>query len=147
MRNSASIALVASLSLCVAGVSAAQTIEFGDNSSDYAHDGACDDARFIGPLTTSDNDWTAVGADAADCRAAVEAGARMWFDPTKLQPTDCAAQDFGDDSSGEANDGYCDDPRYFGFTSGISFPEDEGRDASDCLRQCAAGTLFDYPKD
>lgn len=145
MNHLARIATALVIGLSLSPAAAAQAIEYGDNSSDYAHDGECDDARFVGPHTTDDVDWTAVGGDAADCRAAVAAGATMWFDPQNLQPTNCAAQDFGDDASDSAGDGYCDDPRFFGFTSGISFPEDRGHDASDCLRQCRAGTLFDHP--
>ncbi len=52
----------------------ASGIEFGDNSSQWAHDGECDDPRFEGPgvaATVLDED---IEADAADCRAAFEQG-------------------------------------------------------------------------
>lgn len=49
-------------------------IDFGDNSSTWANDGECDDPRFGGDgmaLSSVDEDR---GRDAADCRAAYEAG-------------------------------------------------------------------------
>lgn len=50
------------------------TVDFGDNSSVWANDGECDDPRFEGngmAAATLDEDR---GRDAADCRAAYEAG-------------------------------------------------------------------------
>lgn len=51
-----------------------RAISFGDNSSQWARDGECDDPRFAGPgvdevLLPADK-----GHDAADCRALCEAG-------------------------------------------------------------------------
>ncbi len=53
----------------------AQNVEFGDNSSQWANDGECDDPRFVGAGMTStpllDED---AYSDANDCRAAFDAG-------------------------------------------------------------------------
>lgn len=58
----------------------ASGIEFGDDSSQWAHDGECDDPRFEGPgvaATVLDED---IEADAADCRAAFEQGTAVLRD-------------------------------------------------------------------
>jgi len=50
------------------------SIDFGDNTSDYANDGECDDPRFEGEgmaFVSFDED---IARDADDCRAAYEAG-------------------------------------------------------------------------
>ena len=51
------------------------SVDFGDDSSEWANDGECDDPRFAGPGMTStmllDDD---IGHDASDCRSAYEAG-------------------------------------------------------------------------
>ena len=60
----------------------ASGIEFGDNSSQWAHDGECDDPRFEGPgvaATLLDDD---IEADADDCRAAFEQGKAVLRDNT-----------------------------------------------------------------
>ena len=53
----------------------ASNVDFGDDSSQWANDGECDDPRFKGPgMTTTpllDEDER---ADASDCRAAYERG-------------------------------------------------------------------------
>ncbi len=61
-----------------AGTPSAQAvndIDFGDDSSEWANDGECDDGRFIGPGMTEtvllDED---AGHDATDCRTAYEKG-------------------------------------------------------------------------
>ena len=54
-------------------------IIFGDDASDYARDGDCDDVRFVGARSAEtiylDED---VGHDASDCRAGVNAGTLRW---------------------------------------------------------------------
>lgn len=52
----------------------ASGIEFGDNSSQWAHDGECDDPRFEGPGVAATLVEDDIEADAADCRAAFEQG-------------------------------------------------------------------------
>lgn len=52
---------------------------FGDDASDYANDGACDDIRFVGPDTPEAIFlFESVGHDASDCRAGFEAGTLKW---------------------------------------------------------------------
>ena len=50
------------------------TIGYGDNSSLWANDGECDDPRFTGPGVASTLVDADLGADANDCRRAVEQG-------------------------------------------------------------------------
>jgi len=123
----------------------AEPIPYGVDSGQYTRDGECDDPRFTGPGVVTDNDWTSAGRDATDCKKAVTAGATFWYDPSNLTPVACDVTDFGDDSSSDANDGYCDDNRFFGMTSGINFAEDNGKDATDCEAACEAKTIFVYP--
>lgn len=49
-------------------------IEFGDNASDYAHNGECDDPRFGGPGAAATLLESDRGRDASDCRALFERG-------------------------------------------------------------------------
>ena len=50
-------------------------IDWGNDSSDFAQDGECDDPRFMGPgMTTTPLEDTDIRADATDCKAAYEAG-------------------------------------------------------------------------
>lgn len=57
------------------GVADDGTVDFGDDSGEWANDGECDDMRFVGPgMTTTaliDDD---IMRDASDCRTAYEAG-------------------------------------------------------------------------
>jgi len=135
--------------LMVAAPAAAQNVDFGDDSSMWANDGECDDPRFEGPGMTSttllDSD---IRADATDCRTAFEAG-ELWLkgDGPATAPTTGLVThegiDFGDDSSGWANDGECDDPRFRG--PGMSATRAHfgniGADATDCLAAFQAGDV------
>ena len=148
---------------------AAQQIDFGDDASLFAGDGQCDDSRFAGPGMTStpllDSD---VGHDASDCRAAWEAGqlslaesvppATNGFSPAGTGKTDKVRGAtpgpvvpeiliidgilFGDDSGELANDGECDDRRFFGpgLANAISWAS-TGRDASDCSQAYLDGQV------
>ena len=49
-------------------------IDFGDNSSEFARDGECDDPRFEGPGTDSIIGADDLGRDDLDCRAQCERG-------------------------------------------------------------------------
>jgi len=49
-------------------------IDFGDDSSQWAHDGECDDPRFSGPGSAAELAEADYFRDASDCRAAVAAG-------------------------------------------------------------------------
>lgn len=138
--------LCAALLMAAAPV-AAQDIDFGDDSSMWANDGECDDPRFEGPGMTStillDSD---IRADATDCRTAFEAG-QLSLKATAPAPAGGSMMhdgiDFGDDSSGWANDGECDDPRFRG--PGMSATRAHfgniRADATDCLAAFQAGDV------
>ncbi|MCK9488432.1 MAG: hypothetical protein M0Q42_03335 [Xanthomonadales bacterium] len=120
----------------------AVAVDFGNDSSQWANDGECDDPRFTGPGMTStpllDED---ILADATDCRRAFQAG-RISL-RGKSAGTHRSGIDFGDDASTWANDGECDDPRFTGpgMTSTPLLDEDTRHDASDCRRAFQAGQI------
>ena len=134
--------------LAMTGTAPAQEIVFGDDSSEWANDGECDDRRFFGEGMATSLGWEHVGRDAADCRTALEAGRiAVWDFVAARAATDCKAIDFGDDSGEWAEDGECDDPRFEGLGSASLMVQDDlGRDASDCRRACEFGivVLRDY---
>ncbi len=116
------------------------TIDFGDDSSEWANDGECDDPRFAGPGTADELVDEDRMRDATDCRTAYEAGTVTLADGSD-GGTAAPAIDYGDDSSDWANDGECDDPRFSG--SGVAselLDADIGRDATDCRAAVEAGT-------
>lgn len=49
-------------------------IKFGDDASEYAKDGECDDPRFTGSGVAADNVEADRAHDATDCRTAYQAG-------------------------------------------------------------------------
>ena len=53
---------------------AAQQVDFGDDSSQWANDGECDDKRFTGTGMATILLDADIGRDATDCRAGYEAG-------------------------------------------------------------------------
>ncbi len=125
---------------CVAcGPASAQSINFGDDSSQWANDGECDDGRFTGPgLTSTPLLEEDVLADATDCRTAYNAG--------RLTLAGVAADgtiDFGNDSGEWSNDGECDDMRFAGpgMTTTPLLQDDIMRDATDCRDAYSAGRL------
>lgn len=110
--------------------------DFGSDSGEWVGNGVCDDARFVGPRTSS---MPNIGLDASDCRAQFEAGMASFRVGDYRYRYD---GDFGNDSSAYALDGKCDDPRFEG--SGTSFfPDDENvlRDATDCQRLFDLGQI------
>ncbi|MEL6840904.1 MAG: hypothetical protein AAFP85_16575 [Pseudomonadota bacterium] len=125
---------------CVACTNAsAQSINFGDDSSQWANDGECDDGRFTGPgLTSTPLLEEDVLADATDCRTAYNAG-RLTLAGVAKDGT----IDFGNDSGDWANDGECDDMRFAGpgMTTTPLLQDDIMRDATDCRDAYAAGRL------
>ena len=113
-------------------------IAFGDDSSDWAYDGECDDPRFTGEAMAGSLSATHMLADATDCRQAFEDGRvalfsfeLLWASASALDlPADF---DFGDDSSEWAFDGECDDPRFAGEATAAELDQrNEFRDATDC---------------
>ena len=110
---------------------------YGDDSSQYANDGECDDLRFVGPgmegITLINDD---VLADATDCRQMVREGTIWYFGDDQL--------DFGDDGGEWSRDNECDDPRFTGpgMTDTPLLAEDIKKDASDCRRAYEDGTIW-----
>ena len=119
-------------------------VEFGDNSSEYAHDGVCDDRRFMGigaarNLHDKDN-----FKDATDCRKLFDLGlVQVASESAGRAATNCAAIDFGNNSSEWSKDGECDDPRFDGpGSNGAANWEDLLGDATDCKRRCVQGKIW-----
>ena len=52
--------------------------DFGDNNSEWAYDGECDDLRFEGTGMAQLFSWEDVGHDATDCRTLLEQGVIQW---------------------------------------------------------------------
>ena len=130
--------------LCVAAAASAQQINFGNDSSDYAKDGECDDPRFFGAGMATVLEDENIRRDATDCRNAFTDGRiRLWVEAEARAATDCSRIEFGDDSSEWANDGECDDFRFKGpGTHSIMRSDDIRRDATDCRALCEAGQVF-----
>ncbi|HHB80972.1 MAG TPA: hypothetical protein ENK83_04390 [Aliiroseovarius sp.] len=77
----------------------AQEIDFGDDSSQWANDGECDDKRFTGPSMATillDSD---IAHDASDCRAGYESG-KLQFAATSTQPPAAPTASSGGFSAG-----------------------------------------------
>lgn len=137
----------------------AQSPDFGDDSSEWANDGECDDPRFTGPGMTLtpllDSDR---GRDATDCRnafvagtitlagesAAPAAGGKGGADEAAAVAAAAAAGSilFGDDTGRWPNDGECDDRRFTGqgMAAALAWVE-TGRDATDCQALYDAGSI------
>jgi len=128
----------------VAEVKTVDGIDFGDNSSEWANDGECDDPRFVGPGTAVELLDEDIGRDANDCLTLYQAG-EVSLAPV---PADIVDEiDFGDNSSEWANDGECDDPRFVGKgVDDILLDEDMARDANDCRSLFLSGEI-DYLGD
>lgn len=128
----------AAFSLAMPSAALAQDIEFGDDRSEWAKDGECDDKRFSGegmtdtPLLDSD-----VLHDATDCRTAFEKGT------ITLKTTRTSNIIWGDDNGEWANDGECDDMRFEGpgMTTTPLLDEDVKHDATDCRVAYEQGRL------
>ncbi|MBT6202825.1 MAG: hypothetical protein HOI34_03890, partial [Rhodospirillaceae bacterium] len=107
-------------------------IDFGDDLSQWALDGECDDPRFVGAGMT----WTPMldedaFHDASDCRAQFD---RDMIALAVGEPVELLGVRFGDNSSQWSYDGECDDPRFEGAGMVHATPLDEDlyRDAGDC---------------
>ena len=115
-------------------------VDFGDNSSEWANDGECDDPRFQGTGSAAETLDADILKDAADCKAAYDAGTVTFVEGGDT-PVANAEIDYGDDTSEWANDGECDDPRFSG--TGVAetvLDVDNGHDATDCRAAVEAGT-------
>ena len=115
-----------------------QLIDFGEDTSEWARDGECDDPRFHGDGMASGLTFENRGRDATDCRLLCDAGRISLFgvDP------DSGYINFGDNASNWSRDGECDDPRFDG--AGMAFlplARDRGHDAADCRQLYNAGRV------
>ena len=147
MKYVARFGLVLTISCCALGVSA-EEFNFGNDSSEWANDGECDDRRFYGPSMAKGLDRDDIGHDATDCRQGYQSGAlKIWDFTAARAATQCNAIDFGDNSSEWPNDGQCDDYRFDGPGADyVLLEEDIKRDAADCYELCRLGqiALRDY---
>ena len=141
--------VVAVLLLSPLATSPVLAIEFGNNSSEWANDGECDDPRFAGPGMADillDED---IGRDANDCRYLLNKGnIYLLSGGGKASPVVPGSGKntgdlFGNNSSEWANDGECDDPRFAGpGMATVLLDEDIGRDANDCRSLYNSGSIF-----
>ena len=116
-------------------------IDFGDDSSEWAKDGECDDPRFEGTGVASELVDADLMKDATDCKAAFEAGT-ITLKEGGTTPVANADIDFGDDASQWAKDGECDDPRFEGTGAASELLEEDAlHDATDCKAAFDAGTI------
>ena len=118
-------------------------VDFGDDTSEWANDGECDDPRFQGTGSAAETLDADIRKDATDCKAAYDAGTVTFIEagdtPVATTPGDI---DFGDDTSEWANDGECDDPRFQGTGSAAeTLDADILKDAADCKAAYDAGTV------
>ena len=112
--------------------------EFGDDDSRFSLNEICEDPRFSGPGASSTKREDVLDHDATDCAVLLDAG-QVEFNDSKLKGFHNFGSSFGDDTSDWANNGLCDDPRFFGPGADQTLlPADERHDASDCR------TLFQY---
>ncbi len=150
--SSNTLATISALTLSLPLPAAAQSVDFGDDSSRFAKDGECDDMRFSGAGMTStmliDSD---IRHDATDCRSAYiqrrltyQGGRRQ--EPASTSTYSNSGTDhimWGDDSSRYAKDGECDDKRFAGagMTDTPLLDSDIKHDATDCRGAFNQGRL------
>lgn len=144
--KSAAIALILSAgALQPALAQDAAQIDFGNNTSDWANDGECDDPRFTGTGMADITDEADTFRDASDCRALFDKGVITLIEGAALEPPALRIDgiQFGSDISDWARDGECDDPRFSG--QGMASPplemDDAYADRTDCLTLWQAGSL------
>ena len=114
------------------------SIEFGDDTGDWARDGECDDIRFHGDGVAPTLLFQDRGRDAADCRQQYDEGRARLFGVDLGSGT----IDFGDDASNRAHDGQCADPRFDGEgMDSFLFDDERGHDAADCRRLYDEGRI------
>ena len=122
----------------------AQQIDFGDDSSRWAHDGVCDDNRFTG-----DDEYVGltgdryVGHDASDCKDLFNKDRIHLRTRSPRSAASNTAPDFGDDRSIWAQDGQCDDNRFTGSEEylGVTGGRHVRHDATDCRQLFAQGHI------
>lgn len=122
----------------------AELPQFGDNASQWANDGECDDRRFFGQGMADNLNNDDISHDATDCKKLFDVSKiQVWYEAKARAATQCSKIDFGDNSSEWVNDGECDDPRFEGRGSSDDIlKEDTKKDANDCRKMCSSGVLF-----
>ncbi len=145
------LATVSAITLALPMPATAQTVDFGDDNSQFAKDGECDDMRFSGAGMTDtlliDSD---IKHDATDCRAAYNQG-RITYNGGHRSTTpanngtanNSSRIIWGDDSGRYAKDGECDDKRFIGagMTDTPLLDSDIKHDATDCRTAYNQGRL------
>ena len=123
-------------------------IVLGDDSGPWAHDGECDDPRFIGRGMGSVPTVENMLRDATDCKKGLEGENVKLSSPALLEETAKAlgllpsGVGLGDDGGSWAFDGECDDPRFTGESSAPLLEEEDARhDATDCGKALLSGSV------
>ncbi len=132
-----------------AAASTSQPVDFGDDASQFAKDGECDDKRFSGsgmtntPLLDSD-----IRHDATDCRTAFDQKRLTLASASPAAGSTYAASGadhimWGDDNGKFSRDGECDDKRFTGagMTDTPLIDSDVKHDATDCRMAFTQGRL------
>ncbi len=118
-------------------------VVFGNDSSNYANDGECDDPGFTGRGVADNSNTEHAGKDKSDCLAGFQSGniKRAPVIPVERSITVDGIR-FGDDDSQLSRDGECDDPRFTGSAMATNLHnEDIGHDAIDCLSAYQNGKI------
>lgn len=143
-KLSINFAFIAAIALApIAAPVAAQDINYGNDTAEWANDGECDDRRFFGAAMADQISWEFVGMDATDCRTAFENGTvQLWDMNASRAATQCKTINFGNDTGEYPVDGECDDRRFEGpAVARVLNPENVSGDATDCSRLCAFGVV------
>jgi hypothetical protein len=126
----------------------ASDIEFGDDTSNWANDGECDDPRFEGAGMAAKPSSDNYMSDASDCRAAYENGEVTLADGygSTTTPSEPEPFSYGSNDSKYAFDQVCDDPRFMGEgTDKKLLQSDLGKDAADCTALEVSGKVSIRP--
>lgn len=116
------------------------TIDFGDDTSEYALNSECNDSRFQSQKMEYSLFPDAAFRDATDCTNAVGTGLARYAEEEVIARLQIP--EFGDDTSRYANDGECDDPRFAGVGSAFSLRYEHLRaDATDCREAFNSGRV------
>jgi len=133
------VAIFVTLAIVMCSLPARAQVAFGDDSSDWAFDGECDDPRFIGDGMAEVLLGEDRLADATDCRLLHDAGQIRLRSGDESVP---GAVDFGADTSEWIFDGECDDPRFIGDgMAEVLLDEDRLADATDCRMLYESGYI------
>ncbi len=108
-------------------------LDFGDDSSNWANDGECDDPRFGGRGSARILLDADLMKDATDCRTLYESGRIVLKEDLEDIRSADGTWSFGDNTSEWANNDECDDPRFVGAAMAeVLINGDMSHDANDC---------------